>query len=158
MQEVEVFVSSASNPVNGHWVQLPMEETKLSKQVKQITNSFQGYMIADYIANFKINQYENIFKLNHFVSSLDELYEDQQLAILYLVNQLGYDRAGALEEYIEVQVYINSSLEDIAYELVDDYDIPDFIRYHIDYVSLANSLEQDGWYYDKDNHCCYHYV
>lgn len=132
----------------GQWVDLPQPEEDLETIVKDVLGTDEEYFCSDYEADFKIEEYENVYELNNFVERLDELDEYDRDRTFYLMDIIGYDRDEALEHYEEVVYYKGMTLEDVAYELVEEGifgDLADTIKGYIDYQKLARDLSIDGY-------------
>jgi len=132
----------------GEWLDLPMEESDLEKAVKGVLGKDEEYFITDYEAQFRIEEYENPYKLNEFVEQLEELDEYDQEKVFYLLDNSGYTREEALEKHEDVTFYKGMTLEDVAEELVEEGifgDLSDNIKGYIDYEKLARDLSIDGY-------------
>ena len=133
----------------GKWVDLPLEESDLEKQIKEVLGNDEEAFITDYESAFKIEEYESPYKLNEFVEQLDELDDCDQQKVFYLIDHIGCDREEALEKHEDVTFYAGQTLEDVAEELIEDGcfgEIPENIRNYIDYEKLARDLGIDGYH------------
>ncbi len=137
----------------GKWIDLPLPEEDLQKSLEDILGNDQEAFITDYEAPYRIEEYDNPFELNKFAEQLDELDDYDQQKVFYLMDITGYDRDEALEHHEDVTYYPQMTLEDVAYELIEDGifgDIADNIKGYIDYAKLARDLGIDG-YYETEN-------
>lgn len=133
----------------GKWVGLPLPESELTNQLREVLGHDEEYFITDYESPMKIAEYENLFELNNFVFQIEELDEYDQQKVFYLLDVIGCTREEALEKYEDVIFYPDMTIEDVASELVDDGmfgDLPDAIKAYIDYDKLARDLSIDGYH------------
>lgn len=133
----------------GKWLELPLDEEKLGKELREILGNDEECFITDYEAAFKIGEYENVFELNEFAEDLEKLDEYDQEKIFYLLDCIGLTRKNALDTYDEVTFYPDMTLEDVAEELVEEGifgQLSDTIKSYFDYEKLANDLSIDGYY------------
>jgi len=143
----------------GKWLDLPLDEEELSKEVKAVLGSDEEYFITDYEADFRIEEYENLHELNSFAEALSELDEYEQEKVFYLIESIGYKREEALERHEDVTFYKGMTLEDVAEELISEGcfgSIPDNIQWYLDYEKIARDLSMDGYYETSSGtfHCC----
>lgn len=133
----------------GKWLDLPLDEDELKKELQNILGSDEEYFITDYEAPFEIEEYESPFELNEFAEKLEELDNYDQQKIFYLLEIIGYSREEAMEHYEDVTFYSGMTLEDVACELVDEGifgELSDTIKGYIDFEKLARDLSIDGYY------------
>lgn len=133
----------------GKWVDLPLDESDLEKAVKDVLGTDEESFVTDYEAPFRIEEYENPFELNKFAEQLEELEEYEQEKVYYLLDNIGHDREEALENHEDVIFYPEMTLEDVAYELIEDGvfgELTDTIKGYIDYQKLARDLSIDGYH------------
>lgn len=150
--QVEIYLTNLAKynegRLVGKWVSLPLDEDELRKDIKEILGRDEEIFITDSCCPFKIEEYDNPFELNNFVWQLEELADYEQEKIFYLIEEIGDDWNAALEHYEDVTFYSNMTLEDVAYELVEDGifgDLSDTIKSYIDYSKLARDLRIDGY-------------
>jgi len=164
----------------GEWVTLPMDQedievyiTKVLKQGEalcfmqtQYYENHEEHYISDYqwddISVFSINEYDDIYKLNKNLKTLEEHGKDDLDAIRFLLNEnLASNIDDALTKLDDVIVHYDSTMESIAQDLLKEcYDleiIPSIIANNIDYESIARDLELEGNYY-KNNGVIYEYI
>jgi hypothetical protein len=137
----------------GKWLELPLTDEDLNKELGAILGNDEEYFIADYEAPFQISAYCNLFELNEFVEQLKELDESQKEQAVFLINYRSFNWKEALEKSDEVTFYQGMSLEDVAAELVDEGvygELNNTIKYYIDYTQLAYDLSTDG-YFETEN-------
>jgi hypothetical protein len=122
--EVRIYLTNLAKydegKLIGKWIDLPIDDDELQKELKAILGSDEEYFITDFEAPFGIEKYESPFKLNEFVWQLEELDEQDQEKMFYLLDTIGYDREEALEHYEDVIFYSGMTLEDVAEELIED--------------------------------------
>jgi antirestriction protein len=160
--EVRIYLTNLAKynegKLIGKWIDLPIDDDELQKELKAILGSDEEYFITDFEAPFGIEEYESPFKLNEFVWQLEELDEQDQEKMFYLLDTIGYDREEALEHYEDVVFYSGMTLEDVAEELIEDGvfgNLSDTIKLYIDYEKLARDLSIDGYYETDKGTFCY---
>lgn len=151
----------------GEWVSLPcsdLDET-LSKILRAgeamcfIEESYfekhEEYFITDYewedIELFEIGEYENIFALNEQLKLVESCSILELKAIRFLLSeQITSNLEDAYYKADDVTIYENQTMEDVAYDLMQElYNadaLPSIIANHIDYDGIARDLELDGNY------------
>lgn len=155
--------------LSGHWVRLPLNEEDIASEVRKVLyegeKSVTGfeheeYFISDYewegISFFNIGEYDNLLELNYKLKLLEDVEPQNYKAIKFL---LDYGICDSLEEAMikcsDVNIYEEQTLEDVAYNLINDcYDIssiPSIITSNIDYKAIARDLEMEGSYYIVDD-------
>ena len=152
----------------GEWVSLPMSEEELSSKIQEILElgsatdgyeeAHQEYFITDSECEFmEVGEYDNLDKLNEIAEAMENIDEDGVKAINFLMeNQLVKDIFEAIENYEDsVRIYENQSMEDIAYNFIQECynldDMPNIISNNIDYESIARDMEIEGSYYKVDS-------
>jgi len=155
---MEICLTNLAKYNNGDLVykrfDLPIAD--IDEAIAEVCNpDEEEYFITDYDAPFEIKEYDSLAELNEFAEQFDYLNEHEQDAICYLLDY-GHTREQALDQYDEVQIYQDMNLKELAEEMVDNGnygDIPESIKYHIDYESIAQELENQGW--NEQNGNCY---
>jgi antirestriction protein len=78
------------------------------------------------------------------INEYDELDDDEQKVVEYLIDHLGYDIKSALDKHEDVNVH-DCSAHDYVYGLVDEYyDLPDLAKTYFDYDAFARDLLIEG--------------
>jgi len=146
----------------GEWVTLPMSQEELTSKVDAILNEgavvceeqkHEEIFITDYECDYiSINEYDNIQKLNEMAEQIETLSESDIKAIGFLLeNNLVNSFEEAMERYEDVRVHEDATLEDIAYDYVNECynleDMPSIIANNIDYEKIAREFEIEGNYY-----------
>ncbi len=146
----------------GKWVSLPMDEQELNTKIKMILEEGaaafgEGYheevFITDYECDFlDIGEYDSIEELNRIAEVAESLNEYELKAVRFLMdNHLVNGFEEALEKYEDVIIHEDMSMEDIAYEYINECynldDMPSLIANNIDYEKIGRELEMGGSYY-----------
>lgn len=85
----------------------------------------------------------NQANLSAYFNDVEPLSETEKAALFFLLSDLGYSLADALDKVDEVSLY-SGKLLDAASELFDEcylHDIPEQIRYYVDYEKFARDCE-----------------
>ncbi len=155
----------------GEWITLPCDdlESKLNKILSSgealcfvesgYFEKHEEYFITDWEWEdnelFKLTEYENIFELNSKLTEVSNLDEESINIVAFLLNQgLACDIDDAISKKDDVVIYYNSSMQTLAYDLIEEcYDLntlPSIISNHIDYESIARDLMLEGNYFEID--------
>lgn len=158
----------------GKFVSLPMYQEDLENELLEVLKEgaeacgdkeHEEYFITDYewegTELFKVHEYSNLEEINYKCEQLEDLSEDDQKRMAYLIDYVGFSFEDALERYEEVSIYENTTLEQIAedyiYETINMDDIPDIIKNNIDFKGIAVDFEISGEY-DKVDGDIYHFI
>lgn len=163
---IKVYVSNLNNYIegreNGKWLPLPMESGQLEKAMNQIVGK-QESIILDYNAPFFISEYENIFELNNFLTSLSEYgidedimtalfkIEDRNVVMEHIqkgefcvvnVDEVSKNWSSILSgEYLYGMV-----LNEAGYNNLFSNPIPEELTDYMDFEQIYTSLSvNDGW-------------
>ena len=169
---MRVYITDLEAYNNGHlvgqWYQLPMNEDLLAESVENVlqegrdacgdTHFHEEYFITDYECDYmEIEEYSNLTKLNEIAEAMENIDEEGVKAINFLMeNNFVKDIFEAIETYEDsVRIYEDSTMEDIAYNFIQECysldDIPSIISNNIDYESIARDMEIEGSYYKIDS-------
>lgn len=150
----------------GNWIVLPMNTDELQAKMTEILTigaeacgdgEHEEIFITDYECEFmRINEYDSIEKLNEIAEAVEGLGEHELKAIRFLIeNNLVNGFEEALEKYEEVIIHEGCTMEDIAYDFVNECynidSIPSIIANNIDYEKIGRELEMDGRYFEIDS-------
>lgn len=106
---------------NGRWLQLPMESAKLEKVFAEIVGQNQEHIILDYNAPFEISEFENIFKLNEFMETLEDCGLDENgLKAIFSVADTKEDAINAINNGNYIIIDVDAVIEGWATCFVDD--------------------------------------
>ena len=168
MLEIYLTDLQAYNEGNlvGKWIQLPLTPMELSQAVSEVltegetisgTQDHEEYFITDWEwCNHEfgtIDEYQNIYQINESLQLIDDKSDYELKIISFLIHQeFAADIEKALDKVDDVTIYENQTMEDVAYDLMQElYQadlLPSIIANNIDYESIARDLEYDGTYYE----------
>lgn len=170
---LEVFITdlSAYNEGNlvGRWFKLPVSKEKLSQAIYEVltegesisgTSSHEEYFITDWEWRghelFRIEEYSNLFQVNEQLQALEDKSDYELKAIAFLMSEsLAADIEDAISKADDVRIYENQTMEDIAYDLIQEcyniHELSPIIANHIDYRGIGRDLEMDGNYFEVGN-------
>ena len=137
--------------LHGIWIDLPCDN--IHDQVQEMLGSNEEWAIHDYEAPFRINEYSDLDQLNTIAEKYQELEDHDIKRVNYLIDNNGSTLNEALEQYQDVDIYEDMSLEDLAYELVEEGsfgEINPTIANYIDYEAIARDLSFDYTVIDND--------
>jgi len=174
---MRIYITDLAAYNNGHlvgaWYQLPMSNVLLAEGIENILqegkkvcrdiSEHEEYFITDYECDYmEINEYSNITKLNMIAETMKEINEDDTKIIKFLLdNHIVSDILEAIEQKDDVRVYEDQTMEDIAYNFIEECcnldNIPFIISNNIDYASIARDMEIEGSYF-KVGHDIYEYI
>jgi len=170
---LEVFITDlqAYNEGNlvGRWFTLPVSEEKLSQVISDVlregeeacdTEDHEEYFITDFEWQdhvlFEVGEYSNLSQMNEQLQQLEDKTDHELKAIAFLLSEsLATDIDDAIAKADDVRIYENQSMEDIAYDLIQDcyniHELSPIIANHIDYQGIGRDLEMDGNYFEVGN-------
>ena len=135
----------------GKWIDFPIDEDDFEKELESIGVSsgsmYEEWFITDYdCALFDMNaafgEYPNIDDINEVAEAL----EDHESEFTALMEVCSYTDALGYLESENYTFYEGMTLEDVAYEFVDEcYDLPEFAQRYFDYKAFARDLGFDGY-------------
>jgi len=151
--------------LHGAWIDATLGEDEIREEIAKILKSSsvpfaEEYAIHDYeLSGVKIGEYESIEKVCDIASALSECHNPELLALLYNENCLELDEAIDMLENCYIGKF--DSLEEFGIHDIENQwiEIPDSIKYHIDYESYGKELAYDYSVYELDNslHFFYNY-
>ena len=164
---ISVFLNTWANynengADGGFWVNLPcdLDETleKLAKSTGEEVDEMEVF-INDYETDFdgvEIGEHTDLETLNETAEQLEALDEYDLEKLQAILEADGGSLEDALENMDDYIFYAHMSLEDVAYEIVEEcYNLPDFALQYFDYAAFARDLGFDG-YTETDNGVIYH--
>jgi len=134
----------------GEWVSLPVDESELEEVLERLgTNEeYEEYFITDYETEFdglKIDEYSNIEELNELAAQLESLDEYDLEKVGAIIEAYGADLKDAIENIDDYTYYSGMSLEDVAYEYVEEMNLPEIAQRYFNYEAFARDLGFDGY-------------
>lgn len=166
---MEIYITDLAAYNNGYligqWVALPIDENDLSAQITEILATgaeacgdaeHEEIFITDFECDLMtIGEYDDIFSLNIMAEKSETLNDYEIKAVRFLLsNNLVKDFDEAMECFEDVIIHEDTTLEDLAYELVNECysldSLPSIIANNIDYEKIGRELEMDGRYYEED--------
>jgi antirestriction protein len=159
---MEIFLTNLSQYNNGflvgEWVPLPYPQEELQDALSRILGQEEEYFITDSEGiPFEVGEYDSPFELNEKLEQYETLDEHDQLCVTFLLSE-GYDWNYSIVNHEDVIVYLDESLEDVAYSLVEDGcfgTIPESLVNYVDYEAIARDLSYDGYVQTDQGIFCY---
>lgn len=156
--------------LRGEWIRLPMPLNKLQESLEKLLASggalcfmemkyyekHEEYFITDYewegVELHSIDEYANLERLNHECHLLETLSQQELKVLKFILDETGgTDVEMAMNKLCDVTIYEKTTLENIAYELVESGCISESMLFnYIDYEKIARDLRLEGLYYEKD--------
>lgn len=149
----------------GECVTLPMNEEDLKAKIVEILSTgaevckdgeHEELFITDYECDFlEIGEYDEPFLLNTMAEKVEGLSDCEVKAIKFLLkNSLVQDFYEVMERYEDVIIHEDATMEDLAYEFVNECynldSLPSIISNNIDYEAIGREMEMDGRYYEAN--------
>ena len=142
--------------LSGSWINLPSDDIWMEVQkvldegisARKAANVYDGvdseeWAIHDYELPWSISEYEDIDILNEIAVKYDDLNEQDQKKLEYLIND-GEQMKKAIDNLDSVDIYEDMDYIDLAEMLVDEtWDVPEHLQNYIDYDRFARELECD---------------
>ena len=154
---ISVFLNTCANynengADNGFWVELPCNFDEVLERLAESTGEEVDEMevfINDFetdINGLEISENSNISDLNDLAERLEALDKYDLEKLEAILEADGGSLENALDNIDDYTYYANMSLEDVAYEIVDEcYDLPDIAQRYFDYAAFARDLGYDGY-------------
>ena len=154
---ISVFLNTWANynengADGGFWVELPCNLDEALERLAESTGEEVDEMevfINDFetdINGLEISENSNISDLNDLAEQLEALDECDLEKLEAILEAYGGSLENALDNIDDYTYYANMTLEDVAYEIVEDcYDLPDFALQYFDYAAFARDLGFDGY-------------
>ncbi len=143
----------------GEWVSLPCEG--LEEVLNEISNNGNDELfISDYetdISNLKISEYDDILQLNEIAEEIDNLSDDEVIALQAYLEQYN-DIEQALEEVRQgnYTIYYDcDDMSDVAYQVVNESGlldgVPETLKGYFDYEAYGRDIDINGTFIQIDN-------
>lgn len=160
---LKIFISNLKEYNNGkiigEWVSLPHEG--LEEVLNKISNNGNDELfISDYetdISNLKISEYDDILQLNEIAEEIDNLSDDEVIALQAYLEQYN-DIEQALEEVRQgnYTIYYDcDDMSDVAYQVVNESGlldgVPEEVKIYFDYEAYGRDMEINGTFIQIDN-------
>ena len=148
----------------GFWVELPCDLDEALERLAESTGEDVDEMevfINDFeteINGLEISENSNISELNDLAEQLESLDKYDLEKLQAILESDGGSLENALDNMDDYTYYANMSLEDVAYEMIEEGvfgDIPESIINYIDISAIARDLDYDG-YTETENGVIYH--
>lgn len=157
--ELKIYAVNLASYIDGNvigaWFNLPVSEEMFYSRLGLIDGN-EEYAIHDYELPFFIDEYERIERLNEWASAIVDLPSPLNECMVCLRNVLNVygDMNCLLSHADNISFYPGmDSLEDLA-ELVCGEgrfgEVPDGLRFYIDYSAIARDLDINGHYVVSD--------
>ena len=135
----------------GFWVELPCNLDEVLERLAESTGEDVDEMevfINDYetdINGLEISENSNISALNETAEELESLDEYDLEKLEAILESDGGSLENALENIDCYEYYSNTTLENLAYEFVEEMNLPEFAQRYFDYEAFARDLGFDGY-------------
>lgn len=136
----------------GFWVELPCDLNEVLERLAASTGEEVDEMevfVNDFettVNGLEISENSNLEALNDLAERLEALDEYDLEKLEAILEADGGSLENALDNIDDYTYYANMSLEDVAYEIVDEcYDLPDIAQRYFDYAAFARDLGYDGY-------------
>lgn len=160
---LKIFISNLKEYNNGKssvsGVSLPCEG--LEEVLNKISNNGNDELfISDYetdISNLKISEYDDILQLNEIAEEIDNLSDDEVIALQAYLEQYN-DIEQALEEVRQgnYTIYYDcDDMSDVAYQVVNESGlldgVPETLKGYFDYEAYGRDIDINGTFIQIDN-------
>lgn len=167
--ELKIFVNTWKNynengAEGGVWLTLPMGEEELEERLEELAEKIGDnspeWFVNDYetnIAEFSIDENEDIYDINELAEELDALDDDDIEKYSAILEAVTSDAQKAFERMDGCDFYPNATLEEVAQGYIEECDdIPDKWLPYIDVKMVARDMRFEG-YYETQNGVLYCY-
>lgn len=135
----------------GKWIDFPIDEDDFTSELESIgvkeNTMFEEWFITDYDCSLfdmydAFGEYPNIDDINEVAEAL----EDNESEFTALMEVYSYTDALKYLESENYTFYEGMTLEDVAYEIVEEcYNLPEIAQRYFDYKAFACDLSFDGY-------------
>ncbi len=135
----------------GKWIDFPIDEDDFQDELESIgvkeNTMYEEWFITDYDCSLfdmydAFGEYPSIDDINEVAEALED-NEDEFTALLEVCS---YEDALGYLESENYTFYKGMTLEDVAYELVEEcYNLPEIAQRYFDYAAFARDLRFDGY-------------
>ena len=135
----------------GKWIDFPIDEDDFQDELESIgvkeNTMYEEWFITDYDCSLfdmydAFGEYPSIDDINEVAEALED-NEDEFTALLEVCS---YEDALGYLESENYTFYKGMTLEDVAYELVEEcYNLPEIAQRYFDYAAFARDLSFDGY-------------
>lgn len=135
----------------GKWIDFPIDEDDFESELESIgvkeNTMYEEWFITDYDCSLfdmydAFGEYPNIDDINEVAEAL----EDNESEFTALMEVCSYEDALRYLESENYTFYQGMTLEDVAYELVEEcYNLPEIAQRYFDYAAFTRDLELDGY-------------
>lgn len=135
----------------GKWIDFPIDEDDFTNKLKSIgvkeNTMYEEWFITDYDCSLfdmydAFGEYPNIDDINEVAEAL----EDHESEFTALMEVCSYTDALGYLESENYTFYEGMTLEDVAYEFVEEcYNLPEIAQRYFDYKAFARDLGYDGY-------------
>ena len=153
---ISVFLNTWKNynengAEGGFWVELPCNLDEVLERLAESTGEEVDEMevfINDFkteISGLDISECANIADLNETAEELKSLDEYDLEKLEAILESDGGSLENALENIDCYEYYSNTTLENLAYEFVEEMNLPEFAQHYFDYEASARDLGFEGY-------------
>lgn len=135
----------------GKWIDFPIDEDDFQDELESIgvkeDTMYEEWFITDYDCSLfdmydAFGEYPNIDDINEVAEAL----EDHESEFTALMEVCSYTDALGYLESENYTFYEGMTLEDVAYEIVEEcYNLPEIAQRYFDYAAFARDLGFDGY-------------
>ena len=159
MYEYQVYIANLGKynegELVGDWFTFPIDFEEVKERIG-LNERYEEYAIHDYEFPINLSEFTSIDELNNMYEKIEELPS-------HIVDNLEdfVSYFGSLEDIDEDKVLLHagcSSMVDVAYELVDEYEIfgslPEVAQRYFNYESFARDLGIEGTWIETSSGMC----
>lgn len=155
MLEMKGFITNLGKYNEGYlvgkWIDFPIDDDDFESELESIgvkeNTMYEEWFITDYDCSLfdmhaAFGEYPNIDDINEVAEALEN-NEDEFTALMEVCSYTDALRYLESENYT---FYEGMTLEDVAYELVEEcYNLPEIAQRYFDYAAFARDLSFDGY-------------
>ena len=150
----------------GKWIALPMKKDELRSEINKILaegeklslwdDLHEEWEIDDWEWDDEIPsiyepdiRYSSVFSINKDISAIKEKVALDEYKVLKFLLDDGYDLDEAINKVKNVDIYEDSTLEEVARQKFDDYfglETDAIIRRYMDFEQWGDDLRQDDYH------------
>ena len=168
MAKIEGFITNLGKynegKLIGKWIEFPIDEDELNEALKEIgckytdengkeyNTEYEEYFFSDWECEipFEFGEYESISDVNDIAERVEalETYEQDVLEVILEEHTSDVDEALRIVEGGNYVIWSGESMADVAEAMAVEYgylnDVPEHMRYYIDFEKWGRDLAIEG--------------
>lgn len=143
--------------LQGEWITFPISDEDLEEVFDRIgiNEEYEEFFFTDWededglykevYEDSYCGQFASIEEVNELAEAIEDLDATDIEHLQAYIEATGYGIKYSLDNYEDSIYYTGMTLEDVAYEIAESYNLPEFAQRYFDYEAFARDLGFDGY-------------